>query len=581
MPAMFKYLGWFIKKEWHKYILIMVLSILFTYALTVPPKYIGLAVDAVTNNTLTRAKAFEYVGMILASSAAIYIFAVIKNYYTGQLSHRLYYQIRNRFLRNVFRQDGDFFEEYYTGDLISRATGDSDAIARVSTFIFFHLFDAVSALVITFIMLVRLDFKMTLLSILPLPIIFVVVLVLRPKIMRNWREVRREVSHLNNMVMESVTHVKLIRGFVKEGEDERKLAEKAEKVFATERQAVFMQAVFRPTFNMTTVISQGIALGYGAYLIMNQLGFSVGALVTFNLYLAMFSQPLFRLGNQITTLAQSTISFERVEEIIRHQPTIVDAADAAELEKIETIEFKDFSFRYPKDNFNTLEGINLRINSGETIGIVGKTGSGKTTLVRQLLRQFPISEGELEINGRDVSSYKKESIRRNIAYVPQEHRLFSRTVLENLLLGVGERTDLSVEEAVELADFKKDLDFLSNGLETIVGESGVTLSGGQKQRLSIARAYLKNADVLIMDDALSAVDGITEINILRNLVSLRKGKINIIVSHRLSVVEDADKIIVLDGGKILEAGTHAELMANRGWYHEQYLAQQMEADDEE
>lgn len=578
---MFKYLGWFIKKEWHKYIIIIIFSVACTYALTVPPKYIGLAVDAVTTNSLTKSKAFEYVGIILLSAFVIYLTAVVKNYLTGHLAHKLYFGIRKKFLRNVFRQDGDFFEEYYSGDLISRATSDSDTVARVSTHVFFHLFDTIASLIITFILLVRLNFKLTLFSILPLPLIFIIVMILRPKIMKNWREVRQEVSHLNNLVMESVTHVKLIRGFVKEEDDERKLGKKAEEVYKTEKKAVFMQAVFQPTFRMVTIISQGIALAYGGYLIMHQLHFSVGSLVTFNLYLAMFSQPLFRLGNQVTVLAQSQISFERVAEIMYHEPTIVDESGAAELSQVDAIEFQNLSFRYPKDNFYTLEGINLKINKGETLGIVGRTGSGKTTLVRQLLRQYPLTKGKLKFNGKNVTAYKKESIRKNIAYVPQEHRLLSRTVLENLNLGLDEKTEISIDEAVLYADFKKDLEFLSDGLNTIVGEAGVTLSGGQKQRLSIARAYLKNADVLIMDDALSAVDGITEINILKNLIALRKGKINIIVSHRLSVVEGADKIIVLDGGRIVEAGTHAELMANHKWYYEQYLAQQVEVENEQ
>lgn len=580
MPAMFKYLGWFIKKEWPKYILIILFTILFTYALTVPPKYIGLAVDAVTTNVLTKSKALEYFGIILLSALVIYLSAILKNFLIGKLFHRLYYEIRNRFLRNVFRQDGDFFEEFHSGDLISRATGDSNTVSRVATYVFFHLLDTIASLVITFTMLVGLNFQLTIYSILPLPLIFIVVVILRPKIMRNWRQVRKEVSHLNNLVMESVSHVKLIRGFVKEEEDEEKLGENAERVYKTERKAVYMQAVFQPTFRMVTVISQGIALAYGAYLIMHQLNFTVGSLVTFNLYLAMFSQPLFRLGNQITVLAQSTISFERVAEIIRHQPTIIDNVNATELTEIEKIEFQKLSFKYPKDNFYTIQDINLKINKGETLGIVGKTGSGKTTLVRQLLRQYPITKGKLKFNGKNVPVYKKESIRKNIAYVPQEHQLFSRTVLENLNLGIGENTKLSLDEAVEYADFKKDLEFLTDGLNTIVGESGVTLSGGQKQRLSIARAFLKGADVLILDDSLSAVDGITELNILESLLKLREGKINVIVSHRLSVVENADKIIVLDQGRIVEEGTHQELMANRKWYYEQYLAQQMEVEDE-
>ncbi|NLD26294.1 MAG: ABC transporter ATP-binding protein, partial [Acholeplasmataceae bacterium] len=549
---MFKELGWFIKKEWYKYILIIIFTVIYTYVLTIPPKYIGLVIDLIASNGLSMDYAVRIIAIILGTAMIIYLSEVGKNFLTNKLFHNLYYEIRNRFLRSIFRQDGEFFEEYYSGDLISRATSDSNTVARVSTHVFFHLLDTIAMLIIAFSSLIALNPQLTFYSILPLPIIFLIVIILRPKIMKNWKKVRSEVSHLNNLVMESVTHAKLIRGFVKEKEDKAKLSKMSEQVYKTERLAVLMQSVFQPSFKMVTVISQGIALAYGSYLIMNQLDFTVGSLVSFNLYLGMFASPLFRLGNQITVLSQSTVSYERISEIINHPPSIIDKEDAVDLEKVDSIEYQNLSFKYPKDNDYIIKNINISLKQGETLGVVGKTGSGKTTLVRQLLRQYLISEGNVYINDQPLENYTKESLRQNVAYVPQEHQLFSRTVMENLLLGLSPNTEISVSEAIEMADFEKDLPFLTDGLETIVGESGVTLSGGQKQRLSIARAFLKNAPVLIMDDSLSAVDGITEMNILKHLRNYRQGKINIITSHRLTVVEEADKIIVLDKGKIVE-----------------------------
>ena len=580
MFTMFKELKWFIKKEWYKYFLIIIFIQYYIYFAPLPPKYIGIVIDLITTNGLTFATALDMVFIVLGSTLLIYLAAIFKNYLTGKLFHNLFYEIRNRFMRSIFRQDGEFFEEYYSGDLISRATSDSNIVSRVSTYVFFHLLDTIATLIISFMALVNLNVELTIYSILPLPLIFLIVIILRPKIMKNWRKVRSEVSHLNNIVMESVTHAKLIRGFVKEKEDEEKLSNKADTVYRTERLSVLMQSVFQPSFKMVTVISQGIALAYGSYLIMNQLNFSVGNLVSFNLYLGMFAMPLFRLGNQITILSQSTVSYDRISEIINHQPTIIDSSDAVNLEAIEKIEYHNLSFKYPQDKDYIIKDINIELENGQTLGIVGKTGSGKTTLVRQLLRQYLVSKGNIYLNNQPLEAYTKESIRKAIAYVPQEHQLFSRTILENLNLGFSDNTDLSIEEAVKLADFEKDLPFLTEGLDTVVGESGVTLSGGQKQRLSIARAFLKNAEVLIMDDSLSAVDGLTEMNILKNLKKHRQGRINIITSHRLSVVEEADKIIVLDKGRIVEEGTHQELMENKRWYYQQYLAQQMEASDE-
>ena len=577
---MFKELRWFFRKHWVKYLLVLVFTIINTLALTITPRIIGEVVNEIANTSLTKDYAIRTFIFMIGIAFVIYLSAVLKQLILGDLGHKLFYELKDRFIRSIFKQDGDFFEEYHSGDLISRATGDTNRISRVATHLLFNTIDTIVTLIIAFIAMFGLHTKLTLYSIIPLPLILVIVMWLRPKIMRNWRAVRQEVSHLNDLVMESVTHVKLVRGFVKEKEDEAKLSEKADLVYKTARKSVLMQSVFMPSFRMVTLISQGIALGLGAYLIMTQGGFSVGNLVSFNLYLGMFAGPLFRLGNQITFLSQSKVSFERVGAVLNAEPTIQDIDGAKELIEIENITFKDLSFKYPLDDDYIIQDINISIDRGKTLGVVGKTGSGKTTLLRQLLRTYVIDKGNILINNQPIGVYKKESIRKHISYVPQEHILFSRTVRENLLLGAGEQTDLTIDEAVEIADFKKDLEYLTDGLETIVGESGVTLSGGQKQRLSIARAFLKNSDVLILDDSLSAVDGVTEANIIKSLKEYRKGKTNIISSHRLSAIEHADEIIVLEKGRIVERGTHEELLANKKWYYEQYVIQQMEAEDE-
>ncbi|HHZ18796.1 MAG TPA: ABC transporter ATP-binding protein [Acholeplasmataceae bacterium] len=579
MVRVFKELGWYFRKEWFKFLLVMVLTFALTYAITLPPKYIGTVIDRIIEKNLTRDSAILLCISMAGAGIAIYVTAVIKDRLAGKLFHDLYYRMKKEFLVSIFRQDGDFFESYHPGDLMNRATGDIQMIANVATHLFFNFADAIVMLVISFVLMIRLNVPLTFYSIIPLPLITALVTYLRPKIIDNWKQVRVKVSRLNNLAMERVNHVKMVRGFVREKADEALLAANAADVFATERKAVLMQSLVMPSFRMITLISQGIALGYGAYLIINQRAFTVGNLITFNLYLNMFARPFFSLGNQITRFAQSGVSFDRLNEVMEAVPAIVDKPDVIELERVDEIEFRNLSFRYPGDREYTITDINLQVKRGETLGVVGKTGSGKSTLVRQLLRSFPISSGSIFINGRIISDYAKESVRRQIAYVPQEHQLFSRTVLANLKLGESAKTDLTIDEAVRLADFEKDLPFLENGLETIVGEAGVTLSGGQKQRLSIARAFLKNADVLIMDDSLSAVDGVTEKNIVESLKSYRRGRINIICTHRLSVVEEADQIIVMENGRIAERGTHQELMEKRGWYYHQYLTQQMEADD--
>lgn len=575
MFRVFRDLKWFVKTQWYKYVIVLIGSLLLTYVVTLPPKLIGEFLDKIVYETLVREDVIKIFWIMIGVAFIIYFLALINRYILGNLFHRLFYYIKIKFLQNVFLQDGDFFENYYPGDLIARATGDTYAVANVSTYMLFQLIDTVTMIALSAVLMFRIKPSLAVYSIIPLPIIFLVVIYFRPKISRNWRLVRKENSHLNNIVMESVSNAKLIRGFVKEEDDEKKLRKSAEEAYRIERKSVLLQSIFGPTFRVVTLISQGIALIYGAYLIINQ-ELSIGNLITFNLYLGMFSWPLFRLGNQITVISQSGVAYERVNEILNAKPVLEDLPNACKLKSIDNIKFIDVSFKYPNDRDYIIDNINLEIKKGSTLGIVGKTGSGKTTLVRQLLRQFPLTKGAITINDRNLDQYEKNSIRENIAYVPQEHQLFSRTVLENIELGTSKFTDKTIDEVILMADFKKDLPFLQDGLQTMVGEAGVTLSGGQKQRLSIARALLKNAEVLILDDSLSAVDGMTEANILKSLKKHRKDKTNIIVAHRLTAVEEADQIICIDQGRIVERGTHQELMKNKKWYYEQYIIQQME-----
>lgn len=580
MFKIFEELKWFLKKYWPRYIFVVILTVINTYTITLPAQFLGDIIDSIDRKTITRNYViYIFIAMVIVA-LVIYIVGILKRYYIGGLNHKLFYDLKYRFLKNLFLQDSDFFEEIYSGDLISRATGDIATASRVSTHMLFALFDTIAMLIISSFKMINLSLKLTLLAVIPLPIIFIIVVVLRPKIRNNWKLVRNQVGHLNNQVMESVTNVKLVRGFVKENDDEEKLVEGATKAFKIERKSVLLNSIFMPSFRIVTLISLGIAIAYGSYLIINQMDFTVGNLISFNLYLGMFSNPLFSLGNQITFIAQSSVSFSRINEVLAARPTIKDEENSKELVGINKIEYKDLSFRYPKDEENSINNINITIKKGETLGIVGRTGSGKSTIVRQLLRQFPITSGDLYINNRSINRYKKDSIRLNIAYVPQEHMLFSRTVEENIELGSTVASIFSIDEVVKLADFEKDLPFLQDSLQTIVGEAGVTLSGGQKQRLSIARALLRNSDLLIFDDSLSAVDGETEANILRNLKENFKEKTKIIVAHRMTAVEKANEIIVVDGGRIVERGNHQKLMENHGWYYEQYMTQQMETNYE-
>lgn len=571
----FKAISWFFKKNWWKYILVIVLSIMGIYFDILKPEIIGEAVDVIGLGQITEKSLLTLLITLIAVVLLKFITTVFRQISLGSLFHNLYYQIKIRFMKNLLLQDADYFTEYHPGDLMTRATQDTFSMSNVSTHLIFGLVTVILTLVMTAIKMITLNPLLTLYSILPLPFIFVVVVIMRPKIASNWRAVRKKNSEMSNLTMESVQHVKLIRAFVNEKDDYIKLDNAATDCFNTERKSILMQSTFGPTFRFFTNISQLVAYGYGAYLIINQ-QLTVGELITFSLLLAQFSGPTMQLGNQVSMFTQSAVSFERVTEVLEAVPEILDKENAIAIDTFDTIKFNDFKFNYPKSEMEIIKGIDLEIKNGKSLGVVGKTGSGKSTLIKQLLRRYPVTaDDSLLIDNVSINNYKKNDIRKLVSYVPQEHQLFARSVQDNILFGKNENSSIELDEAIKMADFEKDLAFLENGLDTIVGEYGVTLSGGQKQRLSIARALIKDAPILILDDSLSAVDGTTEANIIKNLKQIRNNKTNIIIAHRLTAVEGCDEIIVLDNGKISERGTHQELMNIKGWYHDQYVIQEM------
>ncbi len=575
----FRAISWYFKKYWWKYILVILLSIAIIYCDILKPEIIGQAVDVIGLGQITEESLMMLLITLIGVVLIKFVITIFKQITLGNLFHKLYYQIKIRFMKNILLQDADYFTEYHPGDLMTRATADTFSMSNVSTHLIFGLITVILTLVMTAIKMFTMHPLLALYSILPLPFIFIVVVILRPKISQNWRLVRKKNSDMSNLTMESVQHVKLIRAFVNENDDYKKLDNSAEDCYNTERKNVLLQSTFGPTFRFFTNISQLVAYGYGAYLIINQ-EFTVGELITFSLLLAQFSMPMMQLGNQVAMFTQSGVSFERVTEVLLATPDIIDRENAIEIDDFNNIKFNNFKFKYPNSEIDILKGIDLEINKGKSLGIVGKTGCGKSTLVKQLLRRYPVSSDDiLEIDDISINDYKKNDVRRIVSYVPQEHVLFARSVKENILIGANASHTIDLDYAIKMADFEKDLAFLEDGLETIVGEYGVTLSGGQKQRLSIARALMKDAPILILDDSLSAVDGTTEANIIKNLKEIRNNKTNIIIAHRLTAVEACDEIIVMDSGKIVERGTHEELMNLKEWYYEQYIIQEMGGDD--
>ena len=575
----FKSIKWFLKKSWYIYVLAAILTILTVLLDVVKPKLVGQVIDLIGLSEITFDNFKTLMLIIVIVFLGRFLVSIFKRIISGHLFHSIYYELKIRFMNKVLIQDATFFTKHHSGDLMTRATSDTFQMSNNSTQFLFSILEVLLMIVFSAIMMFSIHPRLAIFSIIPLPFIFLVVYKIRPYISHNWRLVRKKNSELSDITMESVQHVKLIRSFVNEEKDYERLDNVAKECYDIERKSVYLRSIFGPTFRLCTIISQMVAFIYGSFCVMNQ-EITVGDLVTFNLYLAQFSGPMIQLGNQMATFVQSKVAFERIGEIMDSMPDVMDKIGAKDINDFNEINFNDFRFRYPETDIDILNGITLKIKKGETLGIVGKTGSGKTTLIKQFLRQYPTTDN-FKVDELSVNDITKTSIRALVSYVPQEHALFSRTIEENLKIGSSKNSSLSIDDAIQMADFKKDIDFLPDGLNTIVGEYGVTLSGGQKQRLSIARALYKDSEILILDDSLSAVDGTTEANIIKNLKTIRSNKTNIIVAHRLSAVEHADNIIVLEKGQIVESGSHQILMNNKGWYYEQYLKQLMGGDDNE
>ncbi|WP_045519918.1 ABC transporter ATP-binding protein [Neobacillus niacini] len=581
MFSVLKKLSWFFKEYWKRYVIAITLLILVGILDVVPPKLIGMAIDDIQLGEMSNGKIVKYVGylfLIMVFSYGITYVWMYKLFGGAFLVER---KLRSRFMKHLLSMSPTFYEKNRTGDLMARATNDLKAISITAGFGILTLVDSsVWMLTLIITMGILISWKLTIAAILPLPIMAYIMQIYGNRIHKRFMEAQDAFGDLNDRVLESVAGVRVIRAYVQEEADGRRFHQLTEDVFQKNIKVARIDSLFDPTVKILVGISYMIGLGYGAYLVFNQ-AITLGDLVAFNVYLGMLIWPMFAIGELINIMQRGNASLDRVNETLSFQETVENPSQPIMVEAADRIDYKEVTFRYPSSKEDNLTNISIHLLQGQTLGIVGKTGSGKTTLIKQLLRQYPLGTGELSISGVPLKEQSLNQVRKWIGYVPQDHVLFSKSVKENILFGNTEATEEELEKAIDLSALRKDLELLPDGLETLVGEKGVALSGGQKQRISIARALIKNPDILILDDSLSAVDAKTEKRIIDNIREIRKDKTTIITTHRMSAVQHADQILVLDDGRIIEEGAHEQLLSTDGWYKEQYLRQQVENNLEE
>ena len=569
----------FIKKHPMRYLVSFILMIGSSIAAVYPARIIGQVVDKIVASELNAQWLWTQLVVLVGIILVAYITESIWTYFIFIGYYEIQKELRVKLLRNNLRKKIPFYAHFRTGDIITRSSEDVTTIGDMMGFGMFALMNSTLLMSVSlYMMITTISLPLTIAAILPLPILSYLVYKWGFDLEEEYNKAQNAVSQLNNEVLEMIDGTYVIRAY---GQEDAMMDEFRAKTKKAMKQNIIVSEIesrFIPLAQLFMMISFTIALLYGGYLVSTG-AILVGDVIAFQVYMGSIMWPMFMIGDIITAYKRGKVATERINEVLKHDDEI-ERGGTKVLETIESIEFKDFNFTYPGEETPLLKEINLTLNKGETLGIVGKTGSGKTTLLMQLLHQFPYRGEQLLINGEPLIDYDPQMVAGHLAYVPQEHTLFSRTIRENMLFGKEDATDEEIWEALTLASFDGDVKRMPQQLDTMVGEKGVSLSGGQKQRLSIARAFLRNRECLILDDALSAVDAKTEREIISHLQEERGGCMNIISAHRLSAIRHADEIIVMNEGRISERGSHEKLLAQRGWYYEQYLIQEIEEEIE-
>ena len=569
-----------IYRDKKRIIIALIVSIASYYFSLYPTDRLSYIVDGIAGGNIDFDGVVNEILRIVLAGIALYIVYFFKEYYTFIGYDKVIKDMTYDIQYDIYRHTPVFFNKFSIGEVISRSTNDiTNYIAPLFGYGILLIFDGIIYnLFISVLIFNKSSLIYLLLIHIPL-ILQTIYLVRRRKVQEKYyNEMAKTMDEITEETLENVKGIRVIRAYSLLDKVRNSFVGKLRSYARSNEEYMKKTLVYQPLNTVSLAASYIIAVAGGFYFI--NLGMmTLGELISVCVVIGMIQWPYIALSELVIMIIEVRQATKRVLEISDKKADVNNDLAESNFEFNSSIEFKEFNFSF-EDNNHVLEDINFTINKGETIGVVGKTGSGKTTFIKQLLRLYPIEENTLLLDGKGIERYYDYSVRAKIGYAPQEYQLFSKSIKENVLFYRYDLED-KLDDVLEQADIKKDISRFKDGIDTLVGENGLSLSGGQKQRLGIARALLSDPDILILDDSLSAVDSNTEKTIIENIKKTREGKTNIIVAHRISAIRHADKIVVLDNGKILNFGTHDELLEKCPWYRQLDEYQNKEVEDDE
>ncbi|QXB23684.1 SmdA family multidrug ABC transporter permease/ATP-binding protein [Lelliottia amnigena] len=573
---LFAQLSWYFRREWRRYLGAVALLIIIAILQLIPPKVVGYVVDGVTEQHYTTARVMMWVGTLVLTAVIVYLLRYVWRVLLFGASYQLAVELREDFYRQLSRQHPEFYLRHRTGDLIARATNDVDRVVFAAGEGVLTLVDSlVMGCAVLIVMSTQISWQLTLLALLPMPIMALAIKRYGDQLHERFKLAQAAFSSLNDRTQESMTSIRMIKAFGLEDRQSALFAADAADTGAKNLRVARIDARFDPTIYIAIGTANMLAIGGGSWMVVNG-SMTLGQLTSFAMYLGLMIWPMLALAWMFNIVERGSAAYSRIRAMLAEAPVVNDGTESVP-EGRGVLDVAIRQFTYPQTENPTLENVNFTLHPGQMLGICGPTGAGKSTVLSLIQRHFDVTQGEIRFHDLPLTHLQLDAWRSRLAVVSQTPFLFSDTVANNIALGHPNATQEEVEHVARLASVHDDILRLPQGYETEVGERGVMLSGGQKQRISIARALLLNAEILILDDALSAVDGRTEHQILHNLRQWGEGRTVIISAHRLSALTEASEILVMQHGHIAQRGHHDQLADQAGWYRDMYRYQQLEA----